>query len=90
MMESPKWLVVGLLVVIGLGCLVLTFVRRPKVPGRTHMSWSLYALTELGRTLEPIVREVALWWVRHFMNETGPFKGTTPASVVAARRSTSR
>lgn len=47
-------------------------------------SRSLYALTELGRTLEPIVREIALWWVRHFMNEAGPFKETTPASVVEA------
>jgi DNA-binding HxlR family transcriptional regulator len=45
--------------------------------GRSH-----YALTELGRTLEPLVREIALWWVRHFMEEAGPFKETTPASVV--------
>ena len=45
---------------------------------------SLYALTDLGRTLEPIVREIALWWVRHFMSEAGPFKETTPASVVEA------
>ena len=45
---------------------------------------SLYALTDLGRTLEPMVREIALWWVRHFMSETGPFKETTPASVVEA------
>ena len=43
---------------------------------------SIYALTELGRTLEPLVREIALWWVRHFMEEAGPFKETTPASVV--------
>jgi DNA-binding HxlR family transcriptional regulator len=45
---------------------------------------SLYALTDLGRTLEPLVREIALWWVRHFMSESGPFKETTPASVVEA------
>ncbi len=45
---------------------------------------SLYGLTDLGRTLEPIVREIALWWVRHFMSEAGPFKETTPASVVEA------
>lgn len=45
---------------------------------------SLYALTDLGRTLEPMVREIALWWVRHFMSEAGPFKETTPASVVEA------
>ncbi len=43
---------------------------------------SIYALTDLGRTLEPMIREIALWWVRHFMSETGPFKETTPASVV--------
>src|SRR5262245_51842109 len=45
---------------------------------------SLYGLSDLGRTLEPIVREIALWWVRHFMREAGPFKETTPASVVEA------
>jgi DNA-binding HxlR family transcriptional regulator len=45
---------------------------------------SLYALTELGRTLEPIVREIALWWVRHRMQEAGPFKETMAASVVEA------
>ena len=45
---------------------------------------SLYGLSALGRTLEPIVREIALWWVRHFMREAGPFKETTPASVVEA------
>jgi DNA-binding HxlR family transcriptional regulator len=45
---------------------------------------SLYGLSDLGRTLEPLVREIALWWVRHFMREAGPFKETTPASVVEA------
>jgi DNA-binding HxlR family transcriptional regulator len=45
---------------------------------------SLYGLTDLGRTLEPAVREIALWWVRHFMREAGPFKETTAASVVEA------
>lgn len=45
---------------------------------------SLYGLTDLGRTLEPAVREIALWWVRHIMREAGPFKETTPASVVEA------
>ena len=30
------------------------------------------------------MREIALWWVRHFMREAGPFKETTPASVVEA------
>lgn len=45
---------------------------------------SLYGLTDLGRTLEPAVREIALWWVRHIMREAGPFKETTAASVVEA------
>jgi DNA-binding HxlR family transcriptional regulator len=45
---------------------------------------SLYGLTDLGRTLEPIVREIALWWVRHIMRQAGPFKETTAASVVEA------
>lgn len=43
---------------------------------------SLYALTPLGRSLEPIVREIALWWVRNFLQSSGPFKETTPAAVV--------
>jgi DNA-binding HxlR family transcriptional regulator/putative sterol carrier protein len=45
---------------------------------------SLYGLTDLGRTLEPAVREIALWWVRHIMRQAGPFKETTAASVVEA------
>jgi len=45
---------------------------------------SLYGLTDLGRTLEPAVREIALWWVRHIMREAGPFKETTASSVVEA------
>jgi len=45
---------------------------------------SLYGLTDLGRTLEPAVREIALWWVRHIMRAAGPFKETTAASVVEA------
>lgn len=32
---------------------------------------SLYALTERGRTLEPIVAAVARWWVEHAMGEPG-------------------
>ncbi len=45
-------------------------------------SRSLYALTELGRSLGPIVREIARWWVLNLMERTGPFSETTPASVV--------
>ncbi len=43
-----------------------------------------YALTPLGRSLEPIVSEIAVWWVENAMDSSGPFKETTPASVVEA------
>ena len=43
---------------------------------------SLYGLTTLGRSLAPIVREIARWWVLHVMEHTGPFSETTPATVV--------
>ncbi len=45
---------------------------------------SLYALTDRGRSLEPIVREIARWWVRNAMESHGPFSETTAASVVEA------
>ena len=45
---------------------------------------SLYALTEVGRGLEPIVREIALWWVRNKMEASGPYSETTAATVVEA------
>jgi len=50
------------------------------VPGsgaRSH-----YGLTERGRSLEPVVREIARWWVLNEMEETGPFSETSAASVV--------
>jgi DNA-binding HxlR family transcriptional regulator len=43
---------------------------------------SLYGLTPLGRSLGPVVREIARWWVLNFMEHSGPFSETTPASVV--------
>ncbi len=43
---------------------------------------SLYGLSELGRSLQPVVREIARWWVLNFMRESGPFSETTPVSVV--------
>jgi DNA-binding HxlR family transcriptional regulator len=36
---------------------------------------SLYALTERGRTLEPIVAAAARWWVQHAMGEAGATPG---------------
>ena len=45
---------------------------------------SLYGLTELGRTLEPLVRQIALWWVRNAMDQFGPYSETAPASVMEA------
>ncbi len=45
-------------------------------------SRSLYGLTERGETLGPVVHEIALWWVRNFMQGSGPFRETTPATVV--------
>jgi len=47
-------------------------------------SRSLYALTPFGRALEPIVREIALWWVRHQMKQSGPYSETAAASVAEA------
>jgi DNA-binding HxlR family transcriptional regulator len=43
---------------------------------------SLYGLTDLGLSVAPIVRSIARWWVLNFMERTGPFSETTPASVV--------
>jgi DNA-binding HxlR family transcriptional regulator len=45
---------------------------------------ALYALTERGLTLAPLVRDIARWWVQNAMDETGPFSETTAASVVEA------
>jgi DNA-binding HxlR family transcriptional regulator len=38
-------------------------------------SRSLYALTERGRTLEPLVAAAARWWVQHAMGEPGATPG---------------
>ncbi len=43
---------------------------------------SLYALTPRGHSLEPLIREMALWWVQNFMKGSGPFRETTAATVV--------
>src|SRR5262245_64039096 len=53
------------------------FVRTVPAGGRSH-----YALTELGQSLEPIVREVARWWVLNQMDQMAPYSETSPASVV--------
>lgn len=45
-----------------------------------------YALTERGRTLEPIVAAVARWWVHHAMEDhiaiRGRFTETSPQSIL--------
>ena len=44
-----------------------------------------YAVTERGRTLEPIVAAVARWWVDHAMEdhaEMGGFTETSPQSIL--------
>jgi len=47
---------------------------------------SLYAATERGRTLEPIVAAIARWWVRHAMEDhvadVGPFTETSAQSIL--------
>jgi len=47
---------------------------------------SLYALTERGRSLAPIVAAVARWWVMHAMGEPGAtpqvFTETSPQSIL--------
>jgi DNA-binding HxlR family transcriptional regulator len=47
---------------------------------------SLYAVTERGRTLEPIVAAIARWWVRHAMEDhvadVGPFSETSAQSIL--------
>jgi DNA-binding HxlR family transcriptional regulator len=47
---------------------------------------SPYAVTEQGRTLEPIVASIARWWVRHAMADHvadfGPFTETSAQSIL--------
>jgi DNA-binding HxlR family transcriptional regulator len=58
--------------------------ERGFVQSVTAGSRSQYALTAYGESLEPIVQEIARWWVLHEMEQMGPFRDTTPASVVEA------
>jgi DNA-binding HxlR family transcriptional regulator len=55
------------------------FVKTVRVGNR-----SVYALTESGRGLERIVREIALWWVRNQMEASGPYNEPAAATVVEA------
>jgi DNA-binding HxlR family transcriptional regulator len=52
----------------------------------TRGARSLYAVTEDGRTLEPIVSAIARWWVRHAMEDHvadfGPFTETSAQSIL--------
>ncbi|MEQ8263970.1 helix-turn-helix domain-containing protein [Pseudohaliea sp.] len=54
-------------------------VEKVPVGNRYH-----YALTDLGRTLEPIVREVALWWIHHAMPEYGPRSEASAEAMLEA------
>ena len=49
-------------------------------------SRSLYAVTESGRTLEPMIAAIARWWVAHAMEEHiagfGPFTDTSAQSIL--------
>ncbi|NQU10002.1 DUF1295 domain-containing protein [bacterium] len=69
-MTATNWLVAGLLVAFGCGCLWATYARRPKIPGRQQMSWSLYALFAIYvviwvcSLLEHLFwRQQIIWWV---------------------------
>ena len=47
---------------------------------------SLYAVTDRGRTLEPMIAAIARWWVDHAMEEHiadfGPFSETSAQSIL--------
>lgn len=47
---------------------------------------SLYAATDRGRSLEPIIASLALWWVHHGIEElavdVGRFNETSPQSIL--------
>jgi DNA-binding HxlR family transcriptional regulator len=49
-------------------------------------SRSLYAVTDRGRTLEPMIAAIARWWVQHAMEEHiagfGPFTETSAQSIL--------
>lgn len=46
---------------------------------------ALYAVSRRGRSLEPIVSSIALWWIRHGVQDleidTGRFSETSPQSI---------
>ena len=56
------------------------------VEGVSDGARSLYAATERGRTLEPIIAAIARWWVRHAMEDhvadVGPFTSTSARSIL--------
>ncbi len=71
---TPRLLSVRLTEMIEVG-----FVEKLPKGKRAH-----YTLTEFGRSLEPVVRELALWWLRHAMPRFGPHQGANPATVFEA------
>jgi len=54
------------------------FVQTVNGEGPRHR----YGLTASGRELAPIVRSIARWWVLNRMEDQGPFRETSAASVV--------
>ena len=56
------------------------------VEQQAHGSRSLYAVTERGRSLEPIIAATARWWIHHGIVDldidTSKFTETTPHSII--------
>jgi hypothetical protein len=54
-------------------------VEKVPVGNRSH-----YAVTDFGKTLEPVIREISLWWLRHAMARTETLEEASAASVMEA------
>ena len=58
------------------------------VDTRVEGSRSLYIASERGRSLEPVIAELAAWWVRHGIQDlhidVGQFNETSPQSIFEA------
>jgi DNA-binding HxlR family transcriptional regulator len=58
------------------------------IEARSEGSRSVYAATDRGRSLEPVIAELATWWVRHGIEDlhidVGQFNDTSPQSIFEA------